>query len=71
MNKRLSIEGMSCHHCSNRVEKALKVMEGISEVRVNLEEGYAEIEDTIGIKDEELVSVVDEAGYKLETIINI
>jgi copper chaperone CopZ len=53
------------------VEKALKVMEGISEVRVNLEEGYAEIEDTIGIKDEELVSVVDEAGYKLETIINI
>ncbi|WP_320047517.1 heavy metal-associated domain-containing protein [uncultured Ilyobacter sp.] len=39
--KRIIIEGMMCNHCVNAVSKVLKGIEGISEVRVSLEEKEA------------------------------
>ncbi len=37
MEKRLSIEGMSCHHCVGRVKKTLETFKGVSEARVDLD----------------------------------
>ena len=34
---KVKIEGMSCNHCKMRVEKALKQVQGVDEVQVDLE----------------------------------
>lgn len=34
----LSVEGMMCGHCTARVEKALRAVEGVADVEVSLEE---------------------------------
>jgi copper ion binding protein len=37
MEKKLSIEGMTCHHCVKRVSKIIGKAEGVSDIRVSLE----------------------------------
>ncbi len=68
MNKKLFIEGMSCGHCKMRVEKALSTLEGVDAVAVNLDEGFAEINDTKGYDEKALIELIDEAGYDVVKI---
>ncbi len=62
MKKTIKIEGMSCMHCSARVEKALKEIDGVSDVAVNLDEKNAVV-NVDGVSDDVLVNAVTEAGY--------
>lgn len=63
----LKIEGMSCPHCSARVEKALKAVDGVQNVVVNLEQANATVEgENIDVKT--LVHAVTEAGYSVSAI---
>ncbi|MBR4950111.1 MAG: metal-transporting ATPase, partial [Clostridia bacterium] len=66
--KKIIIEGMSCPHCSARVEKILNEISGVS-AKVNLEEKTAYVELAENIPDEVLKSVIDDAGYKVVEII--
>ena len=66
--KKIIIEGMSCPHCSARVEKILNEISGVS-AKVNLEEKTAYVELTENIPDEVLKSVIDDAGYRVVEII--
>ena len=64
----LPVEGMTCASCVARVEKALKKVEGVSNVNVN----FATEKVTLSFDDKEtdiskLTSVVEDAGYKLIT----
>ncbi len=62
---RLDIEGMTCSACAARVEKALKKVEGIGEVNVNIATNKATIEylsSETNIKEMQLA--VENAGYK-------
>ncbi len=63
MKKQLEIEGMMCMHCVGRVEKTLSELDGISDVKVDLDGGTATVESTGAISDEVLASAVTEAGY--------
>lgn len=67
MNKKIIIEGMSCGHCSARVEKALNAIEGVSAV-VNLEGKYADAVIREDVSDDMLCSAVAEAGYEVVSI---
>ena len=58
---KIKIEGMSCGHCSARVEKALKEVDGVMDVKVNLEDHVAEIKGNPSI--ENVKAAIDEAGY--------
>lgn len=60
----LSIKGMSCGHCSARVEKALNAIEGV-EAKVNLESNSATVNLTKEISDETLKAAVDQVGYEV------
>lgn len=40
----IMIKGMSCEHCSRAVTEALKSIEGVKEVIVDLRTGTAEVE---------------------------
>ena len=63
MNKKitLKIEGMSCGHCKNAVEKAIKTVLGVSDAQVDLEKKEAIV--TGSVSSEELVRVIEEANY--------
>ena len=67
MTKVMTIEGMSCHHCSGRVEKALNALDGVSAV-VNLEAKTATITLTKEVSDEVLTQAVTDAGYEVTDI---
>lgn len=59
----LIIDGMSCDHCTARVQKALQNADGVTEVTVTLEPGGAVIEgDTLD--PEVLLAIVEDVGYE-------
>ena len=62
--KTLRIEGMSCGHCSARVEKALNALEGV-EAKVDLAAKTAHIELKQDVSDEILKKAVTDAGYEV------
>ena len=58
----LSIDGMSCDHCTARVRKALEATAGVVAVTVSLEPGGAVIEGP-SLDPQALIAVVEQAGY--------
>jgi copper chaperone len=65
---KLEIDGMSCSHCRMRVEKALKAVDGVEEVIVNLDNGTAEVSSAKEIEENLLREIIDDAGYALKGI---
>jgi copper chaperone len=62
----IKIEGMTCNHCVMRVEKALKALPGVMDVRVDLQKGAAVVTyDETKITPEKLSFAVVEAGYRV------
>ena len=57
---RIAIEGMSCQHCVDRVERAIRSVPGVMTVRVSLENNLAEVS---GGKPHQVIEAVKAAGY--------
>lgn len=64
----LNVEGMSCSHCVNRVQKALADTPGVLEASVDLEKGTAEIRTAGNVEAAQLVSAVEKAGYAAQAV---
>ena len=62
ITKIIEIEGMSCGHCSKKVETALK------SVNVSLEKKKAEVILKQEVNNDMLKSIVEELGYKVVNI---
>ncbi len=62
MEKKMLIEGMSCSHCSDRVEKVLNELEGVS-ATVDLAAKTATITLQKPVSDQLLIQTVSDAGY--------
>ena len=65
MKKVMTIEGMSCEHCSGRVTKALNALPGVT-ATVDLKAGKAQVEGDVS--DELLKKAVEDAGYTVTDI---
>lgn len=65
--KTIHIEGMSCMHCSARVEKALNEISGVN-ATVNLSEKIAIATTDDDISNETLKFAVTEVGYEVTGI---
>ncbi|SHJ10031.1 copper ion binding protein [Geosporobacter subterraneus DSM 17957] len=65
MKKLVSIEGMSCGHCVRHVEEALKELEGVVEVVVDLKGKNAVVESNHELSDEQIKGAIEEAGYEV------
>jgi len=64
----LPVRGMTCASCVAHVEKALKGVEGVDQVNVNLATEKANLEfKTEAVKLEDLVNAVRETGYDVAT----
>ena len=65
--KVVHIEGMTCMHCSGRVEKALNALDGV-EAKVSLSEKTATVNLEAAVSDELLNKAVTDAGYEVTKI---
>jgi copper chaperone CopZ len=65
MDKKYSIEGMTCGHCAMHVKDALEKVNGISNAKVNHKSGEAVITLGTALDIEILKSAVGETGYTL------
>jgi len=64
----MPVRGMTCASCVAHVEKALKNVEGVGDVNVNLATEKASLEfRTDGVKAGDLVRAVKETGYDVPT----
>lgn len=63
--KKVLIDGMSCTHCSSRVEKMLNSIPGVN-ATVNLESKTAEV--TGEVSDEMIRNAVENAGFEVVSI---
>lgn len=58
----VKITGMNCNHCVNSVEKALRAVPGVRQIKeVRLDDGIAVIEGSPDIQA--IIEAIREAGY--------
>ena len=61
---RLKISGMTCGHCAETVEKALRNRTGVRNATVQLDACAAEVEyEEREVAPEQLIAAVEEVGY--------
>ncbi len=60
----MKIEGMSCNHCKNAVEKGLKLLEGVEDVVVDLDAKVATVLAETSVDEAALAAAVEELGYE-------
>ncbi len=67
MKKVITIDGMHCKNCCNRVEKALKNL-NVKKVTIVLEEKKAYVENDEEVANELLVNAVEDCGFDVVNI---
>ena len=67
MHKTIRIEGMTCSHCSGRVEMLLNRLDGVS-AEVDLDAKTATVDITGDVSDALLKETVENAGYQVVSI---
>jgi len=59
----LKIKGMTCNHCKSAVENALKSVDGVNNVEVDLENGVARVDGAAVAAD--MIQAVEAEGYQV------
>ncbi|MBS4178378.1 copper chaperone CopZ [Lederbergia citrea] len=66
-NVTLNVEGMSCGHCVNAVEGSVSKLQGVSEVKVNLENGTVDVEyDAAAVGVDAIKETIDDQGFDVK-----
>ena len=68
MTKTMHIQGMNCGHCTGSVDKALRSLAGVKDVKVDLASKTAVIEADADIADETLKTTVTALGFQVTGI---
>lgn len=61
----IKIKGMSCNHCVMAVQKALSAIDGVRNVKVDLQKGEATFDEATPVDMNTLREVVTKAGYQV------
>ncbi len=61
----IKIEGMTCQHCVMAVTKALGGIEGIKDVRVDLQKGEATFTEAKPVDRQLIKEKIKKAGYDI------
>ena len=62
--KTVKIEGMTCDHCRNWVERSINEIEGAA-AKVNLSKKEAVVSLAVEVSDDTIREAVEKAGYKV------
>jgi len=63
--EKVKIQGMSCQHCVMAVTKALNKIEGLKDVKVDLEKGEASFENSGQVPSTKIHRAIEDAGFKV------
>ncbi|MCF6282632.1 MAG: cation transporter [Candidatus Polarisedimenticolaceae bacterium] len=63
---KLTIDGMSCGHCTAAVEKALLAVDGVKSAEISLDPGQALIEGDVEAAS--LIAAVADEGYDVRQV---
>ena len=70
MKKIVSIDGMCCEHCAKRIEEKLAAAANAVSVDVKLKKKIAVIRSREEVSDEEIKTLVTDAGFTVTAIEN-
>jgi copper chaperone len=63
----LNVSGMSCGHCVKSVEGSVGKLEGVSEVKVHLEDGKVDVAfNPEKVSLDKIKETIDDQGYDVE-----
>ena len=65
MESTVKIKGMSCQHCVMTVTKTLSTIEGVKDVKVNLDQAQASFFHDSPIDMSELKKKIEKAGFEI------
>lgn len=66
-NVTLNVKGMSCGHCVKSVEGSVGALDGVNEVKVNLESGQVDVSfDNSKVTVDKIKEAIDDQGYDVE-----
>lgn len=69
MKKKYDVIGMTCSACSAHVDKAVRGLDGVDDVNVNLLQNSMTVEfDENKLSESQIFEAVDKAGYKAQNI---
>ena len=68
IKKVVTIEGMMCEHCKNKVETSLSNTNNVSKVKVNLKDKTATIYSTASINNEDIKKIIKKLDYQIISI---
>ena len=63
MKQKFTVTGMTCSACSAHVDKAVRRLDGVRDVNVNLLGGSMTVDWDGALTPEQIVSAVEKAGY--------
>ena len=66
--KKIEVQGMSCMHCSKKVENALKELKQVKTAKVDLESKTAEVILKDNVDNDILKSCIEDLGYEVKKI---
>ncbi len=61
----VTVNGMSCNHCVMSVTKALTKLDGIQNVRVDLQKGEVRFNNTKAVALDKIEKAITDAGYQV------
>lgn len=61
----LKVKGMSCQHCVMSATKALGKLDGIQNVKIDLQKGEVQYDNTKGVAPEKIEKTLEDAGYQV------
>lgn len=60
-----TVTGMTCSHCAASVTEEITEIDGVRDVRVDVDSGRVEVDSDRELGRDEIAAAVDEAGYAL------
>jgi copper chaperone CopZ len=59
----LKVDGMMCTGCENRIQNAVKNIEGVTEVKANHTDKTVKITVSTEVSDDEIKNVIEDLGF--------
>ncbi|HEM2752674.1 TPA: heavy-metal-associated domain-containing protein [Streptococcus suis] len=69
MKQTLKLKNLSCQNCVKHVTNHLLDLDGVEEVKIQLEEQLAEVETSVAYDLEQYQEVLDDTIYEVEDLI--
>ncbi|CYU27656.1 heavy-metal-associated domain-containing protein [Streptococcus suis] len=69
MKQTLKLKNLSCQNCVKHVTNHLLDLDGVEEVKIQLEEQLAEVETSVAYDLEQYQEVLDDTIYEVEELV--